>query len=108
MAVDGASAIAQLTEHAPDVVVLDISLPDRTGVDVASQMSREKPHVAIIALSAYSEEPYVRAMLEAGARGYVLKVRAVDELVRAIHHVAGGHIYLGSQLDVHAGADAPR
>jgi DNA-binding NarL/FixJ family response regulator len=99
---DGESALELASSTSPDVVIMDISLPDISGVAVTRQLCTARPDVNVVALSGYSDEPWVRAMLEAGARGYVLKTTVVEELATAVRHVASGRIYLGSRLEVQA------
>jgi len=82
------------TRLAPDVVVLDIGLPDRNGVDVALELRAIGSPAKIVALSAYSDRRFVSEMLHAGATGYVTKVAAGAELVLAIRTVVGGQSYL--------------
>ena len=78
----------------PDVVVLDISMPDINGARVASEIRAALPQVKIVALTRHAEKAYVQQMLQAGATGYVLKQTAADVLISAIRAVAGGVTYL--------------
>lgn len=79
---------------APDVVVLDIGLPDLNGVEVAARLCAQEPAPKIVALSAYTDNRFVTEMLKAGAAGYVTKSAAGTELVRAIRAVASGQSYV--------------
>lgn len=94
-AVTGVEAVALTLEHRPDVVVLDIQMPELSGVEAARQIKAQAPEVGVLVLTAYDDDPYVFAMLQAGASGYVLKNAPSDELVRAVRTVARG----GSALD---------
>jgi DNA-binding NarL/FixJ family response regulator len=78
----------------PDVVVLDISMPDINGARVAANIRTALPKVKIVALTRHAEKAYVQQMLQAGATGYVLKQTAADVLISAIRAVAGGDTYL--------------
>jgi two-component system, NarL family, response regulator NreC len=81
-------------EMLPDVVVLDISMPDINGARVAAEIRAELPQVKVVALTRHAENAYVQQMLQAGATGYVLKQTAADVLISAIRAVAGGDTYL--------------
>lgn len=81
-----------------DAVVLDISLPDKNGLDVLHDVKHEYPNLPVLVLSMYSEEQYARRMLKAGAAGYLSKERAPDELVTAIRKVVRGGKYITASL----------
>jgi DNA-binding NarL/FixJ family response regulator len=85
---------AAVTEK-PDVLVLDINMPDGSGVDVARELSRVAPRVAILMLTMYDDDALVFAAMRAGAMGYVLKGADPEEVVRAIQAVASGSAILG-------------
>ena len=70
---DGDEAIALIEQHRPDVVVLDIQMPKRSGIDVCRHIRTQQWPVGILILTAYDDDPYVLAVLQAGANGYVLK-----------------------------------
>lgn len=89
-ATTGAEAVALTMEHRPDVTVLDIQMPEMSGVEAARQIKAQIPEVQILVLTAYDDDPYIFAMLQAGASGYVLKNASSDELVRAVRAVARG------------------
>lgn len=91
---DGLEVLAQVPGLAPDVVVLDVSMPRMTGTQVAAELRKVCPAVKILALSVHEDRSYLRELLEAGATGYVLKRSAADELIRAIHTVASGSVYV--------------
>jgi DNA-binding NarL/FixJ family response regulator len=74
----------------PDVVVMDIHMPELTGVEATRRIRDELDDVRVLVLTAYDDPPYVRALLEAGADGFILKTAAMNELVQAIHDVAAG------------------
>jgi two-component system, NarL family, response regulator NreC len=82
----------------PDVVVIDISMPDLNGIDATRQIVRDDPHVKVIALSMHSDKKYVKEMLSAGACGYLLKDAAFEELGTAIVSVLKNKTYLSPQI----------
>src|SRR5262249_12091868 len=102
---DGHAALACVRELHPEVVVMDIALPELNGVDVTRQIRTEWPHVQVVALSAYADRRYVLAMLEAGARGVGLKAAAGHQLPRA---GGGGGAGGGPPPGRRAGRGGPR
>jgi len=95
---DGREAIELVHKLQPDVVVLDVTMPNLNGIEAARQIHSEFPEVKIIALSMHSNRRFVGDMLKAGASGYILKEGLFDELVRAIHAVAAGDIFLSPRV----------
>lgn len=95
---NGRTAVKLAREQSPDVVVMDISMPGLNGIDATSKILSENPDVKIIALSMHSERNIILQILRAGARGYVLKDSAFDELVTAIQAVVGGSMYLSPKI----------
>ncbi len=91
---DGRSALKLVHERTPDVLVLDIAMPEMNGIDAAASLHASHPHMRILALSAYCGKRYVEEMLKAGASGYVTKGSAGTELMRAIRALAEGKSYL--------------
>ena len=91
---DGRTALRMALELRPDVAVLDLSMPGMNGVDVARQLRADCPQCRVLALTVHEDGAYLRQLLEIGAVGYVLKRSAAEELLRAIHAVAAGGIYL--------------
>ena len=87
-------ALDALTKLRPDVVLLDIGLPDMSGIDAAKEVKRLRPETAIVALTIHEDEEYFFRMLEAGASGYVPKRAAPEELLTAIRVAAQGEVYL--------------
>jgi DNA-binding NarL/FixJ family response regulator len=88
----------QVSALKPDVVVLDIRLPDVNGVEVAARLKDSAASSKVLALSAYADKRFVTAMLQAGAVGYVTKSAAGTELVQAIRAVAAGHGYFSPEI----------
>jgi DNA-binding NarL/FixJ family response regulator len=94
----GAQAIKLARAQAFDVVLLDISMPDRNGLDTLKQLKKEKPKLAVLMLSMHPEEHYAMRALKAGASGYLTKQSAPALLVTAIRQVASGRKYVSSEL----------
>ena len=95
---DGEEAIAQAQALQPDVVIMDISMPGLSGIDATRQICADSPDSKVIALSIHSSKRFVDDMLEAGASGYLLKESAPEELVRSIHAVMRGEMYLSTAI----------
>jgi DNA-binding NarL/FixJ family response regulator len=95
---NGRQAVEQVRQLAPDVVVMDVSMPDLNGVDATRQVKERSPNVQVLALSAHSDRRFVTSVLAAGAAGYLLKDCAFDELCRAIHTVARKQVYLSPAI----------
>jgi DNA-binding NarL/FixJ family response regulator len=96
----------------PDVILMDVGMPDLNGFEATRQMKSTAPGARVIALSTHSDKRYVLAMLEAGARGYIVKSAAGEELVRAIETVNRNQIYLspaiaGVVVDSYLGREYP-
>jgi two-component system, NarL family, invasion response regulator UvrY len=94
----GSEAIRQVRAGEWNVVVLDISLPDRNGIDILKQIKKEYPKIPVLMLSMHEEGLYAIRALKAGASGYITKQSAPAELMAAIHQVARGRKYLTATL----------
>ena len=92
---DGEEAQALIQQHKPDVAVLDIQMPKASGIEVTRWVRSHLPEVGVLILTAYDDEPYVMAVLQAGANGYVLKTAKTEELIQAVHDVHEGKSALG-------------
>ena len=90
---DGLQAVAEARSLKPDVVVMDIGMPNLNGIEAARKIKELQPDAAIVMLSMHSDEGYVLRALRAGARGYLLKDSAEGDLVRAVHAVSEGKSY---------------
>ncbi|NOI68291.1 response regulator transcription factor [Vibrio sp. 99-8-1] len=93
----GSEALTATRDLAPDVLLLDINMPDLNGIEVLEQLQKEQSTVAVIMLSMHDTKEYVVRSIKAGAKGYVLKDVGSDDLVTAINQVAQGHSYLSPQ-----------
>lgn len=91
-------ALRKIRESNFDVILLDISLPGQSGLDVLNQIKAEKPDQAVLILSMYPEDQYAVRMLKAGASGYITKESAADDLVSALRRVASGGKYVSPLL----------
>ncbi|MEO8658799.1 MAG: response regulator transcription factor [Bryobacteraceae bacterium] len=87
---DGRAAVRLAEELQPDVVIMDIAMPELNGIEAAAQITRKNRNVAVIILSMYSDEEYILRALSAGAKGYLLKDSAEPDLLRAVKEVARG------------------
>jgi len=94
----GRGVIELCAQLHPDVVVIDISMPDLNGIDATRQITRQAPDIKVIALSMHSDKKYVKEMLAAGASGYLLKDAAFEELGMAIATVLKNKTYLSPQI----------
>lgn len=97
-ATNGQEVLDKVRAEPWDVVVLDISMPDRSGLDVLKQLRSERPKLPVLVLSMHSEDQYAVRVLKAGASGYLTKDSAPDELVKAIRKVVSGGTYVSSFL----------
>ena len=91
---NGRTAVELTTELQPDVVVMDVSMPDLNGIEATRQIVSRVPGTKVIGLSIHSDRSFVEGMLKAGAKGYLLKDCDSEELIRAIRAVAAGQTYL--------------
>ena len=95
---NGRAAWQSAKELKPDVLVMDVSMPEMSGAEATARLRQECPQVKVLALTFYEDKSYLRQMLEAGAAGYVLKRAAIEELVHAVRTVAAGGSYLDPTL----------
>ncbi|MEO8907758.1 MAG: response regulator transcription factor [Microbacteriaceae bacterium] len=98
----GDEVVASARHSRPDVVLLDIELPGRNGLDVIADLRQALPHCAIIAVTTFGRPGYLRRALESGARGFLVKDDPVDELATAIRRVLGGEIVVNPRLAAQA------
>ena len=95
---DGRTAVKLARQHTPDVIIMDVSMPELNGIDATRQILREIDQTKVIALSMYSDKRFIKGMLEAGVSGYLLKNCVVAELISAIRSVMKGQKYLSPQI----------
>ena len=99
-------AVFQARVLKPDVILLDVVMPEQTGLDVLPQLKHESPDVKVLILSMQDEPRYVREAFASGASGYVLKEAADTEVVAAVREVAGGGRYVNPELGARLAASA--
>ena len=97
-AADGRQAVERAEATKPDVVVLDIAMPNMSGIEAAQRISASLPQTAIVILSMHSDEGYVLRALKAGAKGYVLKDSAENDLIEAIKAVGEGKAFFSPEI----------
>lgn len=95
---NGRTAWLKVKELLPDVVVMDVSMPELNGVQVTEILKRECPQVKVLALTAYKDKAYLDQLLKVGALGYVLKMSAAEELIEALRMVAAGNVYVDQEM----------
>lgn len=100
VASDAATCRSALGFRRPDVLMLDISLPDANGIDLCKELKARYPDLKILALSSYNEYAVVRQMLENGASGYVIKNAMPREIMAGIRSVAAGEKFLSHEVDL--------
>ena len=97
-AADGRNAVRRVSELCPDVAVLDIIMPDLGGIEAARQIRKVCPATQVVILSLYASDEYVTRALQAGARGYLLKESAGEEVIDAVRAVHAGRRYLSEEI----------
>ncbi len=95
---NGQEVLGKVWKNDYDVILLDISMPGRSGLDILKQLKNERPKIAVLVLSMYSEEQYAMRALRAGASGYMTKESAPDELIEAIRKVSTGRKYISATV----------
>jgi DNA-binding NarL/FixJ family response regulator len=95
---NGRDAVKMARELNPEVIILDVAMPDMNGIEAARQITAESPDSKIIALSMHSQKRFVSEMLRAGASAYLPKTCDFQEVIEAIHSVKGGKIYLSPRI----------
>ncbi len=97
-AADGRTAVQKAKELQPDVVVMDMAMPELNGARATEQLKQAWPHIHVLALSVHEDRSYWQQFLKAGASGYVLKRAAAADLIQAIRTVAAGAVYLDPEV----------
>src|SRR5512138_1647379 len=95
---DGEEAQSLIRQHLPDVAVLDIQMPRASGIEVTRWLRAHHPDVGVLILTAYDDNPYVMAVLQAGANGYVLKTAPAEDLIQAVKDVHEGKSVLSPSI----------
>ena len=100
----GSEAVRAAVAHRPDVVLMDLHMPDINGVEATRQLAEAAPHVGVLVLTMFDDDDSVAAALRVGARGYLLKGARQDEVARAIRSVHAGDLIIGRPLARRMGA----
>ena len=101
-ATDGGEALPMIRAVAPDVAVVDVSMPGLNGLELTERVTGECPGTRVLVLTVHEDAAYVQPLMRAGARGYLLKRSAADDLLRAVRAVASGGVYLDPSIAGHA------
>ena len=96
-AMNAESCLAFLRQQKPDVILMDISMPDKSGIELCKEVKETYPSVFVIGLSTFNQQSFIQKMIDNGASGYVLKNATQEELMEAITIVMKGKIYLGEE-----------
>ncbi len=99
-AMNAASCLAFLKKQQPDVILMDINLPDKSGIDLCKEVKEKYPSVFIIGLSTFNQQSFIQKMMDNGASGYVLKNATQEELTDAIGTVIKGKLYLSEEASL--------
>ena len=99
-ATDGSEAIEALRQLDADVVIMDLNLPEISGVETSKRILADRPDAKVIIVSIQSDPHYVKESFKSGATGYILKDCAFEELVEAVHIVAAGATYVSPEIEV--------
>ena len=97
-ATDGREALDLVRKNTPDLILMDVTMPNLNGIEATRQIKSKNPEIEIIALSLHSDRRFVLGMIEAGASGYLIKQCTFDELVLAINTVMAGKKYLSPEI----------
>lgn len=103
-AATGTEAVKAALEHRPDVVLMDLHMPDLNGIEASRQLAEAAPHVGVLVLTMFDDDDSVAAALRVGARGYLLKGARQEEVARAIRSVHAGDLIIGRPLARRMGA----
>ena len=95
---DGHEAMELIKQHQPDVIVLDIQMPKASGIEVTRWVREHHREVGVLILTAYDDDPYVMAVIQAGANGYLLKTASPKEIIRAVRDVHAGNSALDAEI----------
>lgn len=95
---DGREAVQKAVELKPDIVIMDVSMPELNGIEATRRLQKDHPRIRVLALSMHKDNVFVREILRAGAAGYLLKDAIDQELLTAVRAVAGGEGYLSPSV----------
>jgi DNA-binding NarL/FixJ family response regulator len=95
---DGRQLLEMLDKYTPDLIIMDISMPNMDGIETTKKALEKKPELKVLTLSSYGDEKYYHKMVEAGAKGFVLKNSGISELERAINEISNGGTWFSNEL----------
>ncbi|MEN7344336.1 MAG: response regulator transcription factor, partial [Pseudomonadota bacterium] len=95
---NGVEAVELAVEHQPDILLIDVAMPELNGIDATQKILKDHPDIAIIAVTMHAERSFITGMLQAGAMGYIRKESAFEEISAAIQSVMSGEVYLGDGI----------
>ncbi|WP_183570887.1 response regulator [Methylorubrum rhodinum] len=104
-ATDGGEALPMIRAVAPDIAMVDVSMPGLNGLELTERVMGECPGTRVLVLAVHEDATYVQPLMRAGARGYLLKRSAADDLLRAVRAVASGGVYLDPSIAGHGLAE---
>jgi len=96
-AMNATSCLAYLQRQQPDVILMDINLPDKSGIELCKEVKSKYPAIHIVGLSSFNQQSFIQKMMDNGASGYVLKNATREELIEAIDTVVAGHTFLSHE-----------
>ena len=96
-AMNAASCMAYLRQQQPDVLLLDINLPDKSGIDLCKEIKEKYPDIQILGLSSFNQQSYIQKMIQNGASGYLLKNASQEEIVKAMKAVMDGDTFMSAE-----------
>ncbi|MBS1748852.1 MAG: response regulator transcription factor [Bacteroidetes bacterium] len=96
-AMNAASCLAFLQQQHPDIILMDINLPDKSGIDLCKEVHNKYPGIFILGLSTFNQQSFIQKMMDNGASGYILKNASLDELLEAINEVKKGRTFLSNE-----------
>jgi len=99
-AMTASSCMAFLRQQQPDILLLDINLPDKSGIDLCKEIKEKYPDIHILGLSSFNQQSYIQKMIQNGASGYVLKNASLEEILKAIEVALKGDVFLSSEAKV--------
>ncbi len=95
---NGTELLDLLQKQAADIIIMDINMPEKDGIVATQEIGKLHPSIRVIAYSQYDDKHFIRRMFKAGARGYLLKSSAADEIIEAVIQVFSGQLYIGRNL----------
>ena len=95
---NAAICLAELRNQQPDVILMDINLPDKSGIDLCKEVKEKYPAIKVIGLSTFNQQSFIKKMLESGASGYMLKNATKNEILNALQTVMNGNTYLNHEV----------